>query len=138
MTTPTVTPRLVRRAARSAAALPSGSTGSSANLVGTDVGPVHAGRGLHDAQPVFGDQRSALAGKHPNGLVVDKLAAQRRLGLGVFGRGHQPTLALGQHLAGDHQDVAVAQPGRRGRERGAQVVAGAELGKPGDRQDLDR
>ena len=115
-----------------------GIDGQQRQFVRADVGSVDAGRGLDDAQFVLGDQRAAFAGQYADGLVVDKLAAQRVPLLGVFGRGHQPAFALGHHLAGDHHYVAVAQPGRGGGQRRAEVVAGTELGKPGDGQDLDR
>ena len=107
-------------------------------FVGTDVGAVHSGRGLNHAQPVLGDQRATFAGKDANGLIVDKLAAQHVSRLGIFWCGHQAAFAFGQHLAGDDQHIAVAQPGCGRSERGAQVVAGAELGQAGDRQDLNR
>ena len=103
-----------------------------------DVGPVHAGGGLNQPEPVLGDQGPALARQHAHRLVVDQLAPQLVALLGVFGRRHQPALALGHHLAGDHHDVAVAQPRCGGGDGSAQVVAGPEFGKPGDGQDLDR
>ena len=104
----------------------------------TDIGAVDAGGGLDESEPVLGDQRPALAGQHPHRLVVDQLAAKLIALLGILRRRHQPALAFGHHLAGDHHDVAVAQPGRSGRQRGSQIVAGPEFGKPGDGQDLDR
>ena len=103
-----------------------------------DVGPVHTGGGLNQPEPVLGDQGPALAGQHAHRLVVDQLAAQLVARLGVFGGRHQPALAFGHHLAGDHHDVAVAQPWRGGGDGSTQVVAGPEFGKPGHGQDFDR
>jgi len=37
-----------------------------------------------------------------------------------------------------HRDIAVTQPGRRGRQRRTQIIAGPEFGEPGHGQDLDR
>ncbi len=115
-----------------------GVDGQQCQFAGTDVGAVHSGRGLNHAQRVLGDQCATFAGKDTNGLIVDKLAAQRVSLLGIFWCGHQAAFAFGQHLAGDDQHVAVAQPGCGRDQRGAQVIAGAELGKPSDRQDLNR
>jgi hypothetical protein len=72
-----------------------GIDGQQRQFVGADVGAVHAGRGLHHAKPVLGDQRSALAGQHTDGLGVDKLAAQRISRLWILRCGHQAALALG-------------------------------------------
>ena len=138
MTTATVTPSRSRSPARSAAALPSGSTGSSASSARPTLDPSTPGGGLNQPEPVLGDQGPALARQHPHRLVVDQLAAQLVALLGVLGRRHQPALAFGHHLAGDHHDVAVAQPGRGGGDGSTQIVAGPEFGKPGDGQDLDR
>ena len=101
------------------------------------VGSVHAGGGLNQPDPVLGDQGPALARQHPHRLVVDQLAPQRIPLVGVLGCGHQPALAFGHHLAGDHDDVAVAQPWRGGGDGSTQIVARPEFGKPGDGQDLD-
>ena len=53
MTTPTVTPSRSRSADRSAAALPSGSTGSSASSVDADIGAVDTRGGLHETRVAF-------------------------------------------------------------------------------------
>ena len=103
-----------------------------------DVGAVDAGGGLHETEVVLGDQRAALAGQHPDRFFVDQLAPQRIPLLGILRRGHDAALALGQHLAGDHHDVVVAQPRRGGGQRGGEVVAGPELGQAGHRKELDR
>ena len=103
-----------------------------------DVGSVHPGSGLNQPESVLGDQGSAFACQHAHRLIVDQLAAQLISGLFVLGRRYQPALALGHHLAGDHHDVAVAQPWRRGGDGSTQVVAGPEFGKPRHGQDFDR
>src|SRR5690606_39003086 len=43
---------------------------------------------------------------------------------------------LGEHLAGDHDDVARPQPRRGLRDGAGQIVAGPELRQAGHRQDL--
>ncbi len=103
-----------------------------------DIGSVHTGGGLNQPDPVLGDQRPAFARQHPHRLLVDQLAAQRVPLLGILGRGNQPALAFGHHLAGDDHDVAVAQPRRGGGDGSDQIVAGPKFRKPGDGQDLDR
>ncbi|MCO5606194.1 hypothetical protein L7F22_060381 [Adiantum nelumboides] len=92
--------------------------GQQGELVAADVGAVDARGGLHDAELPGHDQRPALAGHHALGLLVDQPAAQRVALLLVGGGRHQPALDLGEHLAGDHHDVAVAQPGHPLGQRG--------------------
>ena len=103
-------------------------------FVRVDVRSVHPGGGLHQPDRVLGDQRATLAGQHPHRLAVDQLAAQRVPQLGIGGCVDDAALALGQHLAGDDDDVVIAQPRRGLGDRRAQIVAGPELRKPGDRQ----
>ena len=110
--------------------------GQQGQLVAAHVRAVDAGGGLHDAELVRDDQGLPAAGQHPLALGVDELAAQPVARLRVGGRGHEPALDLGHHLAGDDHDVAVGQPRRRGRQRRGQVVARAELGQAGHGQDL--
>ena len=137
-TTPTVTPSRSRRPARSAAALPSGSTGSRAS----------------SAAPTFEPSTPAAACTRPSlfsVISVRPLRASTRTASssislrrsasrssGSCGRGHDAALALGQHLAGDDHDVVVAQPRRGGRQRGGEVVARPELGQAGHRKQFDR
>ena len=103
-----------------------------------DIGSVDPGGGLHQTDLVLSDQRAAAACQHPDRLIVDQLAAQRVPFFRVGRGGDDPALAFGHHLAGDDDDIAVAQPRRRGGDRGGQIVTGPELGKSGDGQDLDR
>ncbi len=112
--------------------------GQQRQFGGADVGTIHARRGLHDTEVVLGDQRAALACQHPDGLVIDQLAPQRIPLLGVIGCGHDAAFALGQHLAGDDDDVVVTQPRRRLGQRFGEVVTRAEFGQTGYRQQLDR
>ena len=92
---------------------------------------------MDDALAVRGDQGATLAREHTDRLLIDQLAAQRIPRFGIGGGGDDAPLALGHHLAGDDDDVAVAQPGCGLGDGGAEIVTGPELGKSGDGKDLD-
>ena len=62
-------------------------------------------------------KRAALACEYAHRLVVDQSAAKGIPLLGIRRRGDDAALALGEHLAGDHHDVVVAQPRRRRGDR---------------------
>ena len=108
-------------------------------FVAADVGSVHAGGGLNQSQPVLGDQRSSLARQHAHRLVVDQLAAQpvpaprRPRGAGTSRPSHLDTTLLVTTTTSPSRSQGAAAA-----ERPPQIVAGPELGKPGDGQDLDR
>ena len=103
-------------------------------LACVDVGAVHPGGGLHQAERVLGDQGAALAGKNPHSFGVDQLAPQRIPLLRIGRRGDDAALALGHHLAGDHHHVVVAQPWCGLGEGRGEVVVRPELGQPGHRK----
>lgn len=103
-----------------------------------DVGPVDTRRGLHDAEAVLGDECPAFSGDDANGLLIDEDPAGCVPLLGVLRCGHQTSLDLGDDLAGDHEDVSVAQPGRSVDDCCGEIVARTKLGKSRDRQDFDR
>ena len=130
MTTATSTPRRSRSAGAQRRGAAVGIDGQQRQFGPADVGAVDAGGGLDQPDPVLGDQGPALAGQHPHRLVVDQLAAQLIALLGILRRRHQPALAFGHHLAGDHHDVAVAQPGRGRASAAARSSPGRNSGSP--------
>ena len=67
----------------------------------------------------LGDHQFAATSQDANGLGLD----ERRLGRRVIGvDGDEPTLGLGHHLLGDHDDVAVLKFEVVRRQRGYQQV----------------
>ena len=137
MTTPTVTPSRSRSPDRSAAALASGSVGSSANSPESTLEPSTPAAActrpsafsVISVRPLRASTRTASAS------ISLRRSASRSSG--SVGCVDDAALALGHHLAGDHHDVVVAQP-RCGRGDGrGEVVARPELGQPWHRKQLD-
>ena len=118
---------------RSAAALPSGSTGSRASSPASTLDPSTPAAActrpsvfsVISVRPLRASTRTASSS-----MSLRRSASRSS---GSVGRGDDAALALGQHLAGDDQDVVIAQPRRGGGDRGGQIVAGPELGQPGHR-----
>ena len=105
------------------------------------VRQVDTGVGAHEALGGLGDEQVAPPPQDPGGLPFD----QRHLGRRIVGvdRDH-PTLGLRDDLLGHHHNVALLE--RRGTPEGrrqgvpqhrGQVVARADLGHAGQRQDLE-
>ena len=117
MTTPTVTPSRSRSPDRSAAALASGSVGSSANSPESTLEPSTPAAACTRPIAFSVINVRPLRAKYPNGFGIDQLAPQRIPLLRIGWCVDDAALALGHHLAGDHDDVVVAQP-RRGRRNG--------------------
>ena len=109
-------------------------------LVGAHVGRVDAGGGLHDAQLVSATimVRPRRATIRSVSAVDERAARASRAPRGRSGTSTSRPSALENTLQVTTSDVAVDEPGRRLGQRRGQVVAGAELGQPRHRQQLQR
>ena len=119
------------------AALPSGSTGSSASSAESTLDPSTPAAAwmrpiafsVISVRPLRASTRTASASIEPAPQGISLLGIRRCR--------DDAALALGEHLAGDHDDVVVAQPGGGRGDRGGHVVTGPELGQAWHGQDLD-